>query len=147
MYIVHVQIVPRLVEVQGEVDEVHAEGGHLDADEEHGPPLGQREGELGGRGLAQRHQAQQGGRPEVEGNASLAAAGHKATHTSALEDDVVHVLKNPETETIMSRYNQDYLPSTHLITISMPVSTYFPTKGKRMPVDARLSSSSGRPRR
>ena len=98
MYIVHVQIVPRLVEVQGEVDEVHAEGGDLDADEEHGPPLGQREGELGGCGLAQRHQAQQGGRPEVEGNASLAAAGHKPTHTSALEDDVVHVLKNPETD-------------------------------------------------
>ena len=98
MYIVHVQIVPRLVEVQGEVDEVHAEGGDLDADEEHGPPLGQREGELGGRGLAQRHQAQQGGRPEVEVDASLAAAGHKPTHTSALEDDVVHVLKNPETD-------------------------------------------------
>ena len=33
MYIVHVQVVPRLVEVQGEVDEVHAEGGDLDADE------------------------------------------------------------------------------------------------------------------
>ena len=147
MYIVHVQIVARLVEVQGEVDEVHAEGGHLHTHEEHGPPLGQREGELGGGGLAQRHQAEEGGRPEVKGDASLAAAGDQPTHPSALEDDVVHVLKNPETETIMSRYDQDYLSNTHLITISMPVSTYFPTKGKRMPVVARPSSSSGRPRR
>ena len=147
MYIVHVQIVARLVEVQGEVDEVHAEGGDLHAHEEHGPPLGQREGELGGGGLAQRHQAEEGGRPEVKGDASLAAAGDQPTHPSALEDDVVHILKNPETETIMSRYDQDYFSNTHLITISIPVSTYFPTKGKRMPVVARPSSSSGRPRR
>ena len=147
MYIVHVQIVARLVEVQGEVDEVHAEGGDLHAHEEHGPPLGQREGELGGGGLAQRHQAEEGGRPEVKVDASLSAAGDQPTHPSALEDDVVHILKNPETETIMSRYDQDYLSNTHLITISMPVSTYFPTKGKRMPVVARPSSSSGRPRR
>ena len=147
MYIVHVQIVARLVEVQGEVDEVHAEGGDLHTHEEHGPPLGQREGELGGGGLAQRHQAEERGRPEVKGDAWLSAAGDQPTHPSALEDDVVHVLKNPETETIMSRYDQDYLSNTHLITISMPVSTYFPTKGKRMPVVARLSSSSGRPRR
>ena len=98
VHIVHVQIVARLVEVQGEVDEVHAEGGDLDADEEHGPPLGQREWQLGGGGLAQRHQAEEGGRPEVKGDASLAAAGHQSAHTSALEDDVVYILKNPETE-------------------------------------------------